>query len=100
VKILAAITSGSTAGLKVKIQWGDGTTTSGTIASLGGVLTVSGSHPYSSTGTFQIRLTVTNASGLSTTVATHAAISRHRKPAGKGQGHDKSNSSSHGGHGQ
>jgi hypothetical protein len=75
VNISAAITGGDTTGLTASIQWGDGTTTAGTIATVNGVLTVSGSHPYATAGTFNIQLTVTNAAGLSTAVATTATIS-------------------------
>jgi hypothetical protein len=74
VSISAAITGGDTTGLVASIQWGDGTMSAGTFATIGGVLTVSGSHPYSSAATFNIQLTVTNAAGLSTTVATTASI--------------------------
>ena len=74
VNISAAITGGDTTGLAATITWGDGTTTAGTFATVGGVLTVSGNHPYSSAGTFNIQLTVTNAAGLSTSVATVATI--------------------------
>jgi hypothetical protein len=74
VNISAAIIGGDTTGLTATIQWGDGTTTAGTIATVGGVLTVSGSHPYSSAGKFNIQVTVTNAAGLSTAVATTATI--------------------------
>jgi hypothetical protein len=74
VNISAAITGGDTTGLAATITWGDGTTTAGTFATVGGVLTVSGSHPYASGGTFNIQLTVTNAAGLSTSVATVATI--------------------------
>jgi hypothetical protein len=90
VRILAAMIGSSTSGLKVTIQWGDGTTTTGTFATLCGVLTVSGSHSYSNAGTFQIRLTVTNASGRCTTVATTATISRHGNPNSDGHGNSDS----------
>ena len=74
VNILAAITGGDMTGLLATIQWGDGTTTSGSIATVGGVLTASASHAYAAAGNFNIQLTVTNAAGLSTTVATTATI--------------------------
>jgi sporulation-control protein spo0M len=74
VNISAAITGGDTTGLTAMIDWGDGTTTPGTIATVNGVLTVSGSHAYSSAGQFNIQLTATNASNLSTSVSTTASI--------------------------
>jgi len=74
VNISAAITGGDTTGLTASIQWGDGTTTSATIATSGSALTVTGSHIYSTAGKFNIQLTVTNAAGLSTPVATTATI--------------------------
>jgi hypothetical protein len=51
------------------INWGDGTTTAGTISGGPGPgpYTVSGSHTYSTTGTFTITTTITDDGGATTT---------------------------------
>lgn len=41
------------------INWGDGTTSAGTVTGAGGQFSVSGSHTYSSPGSFTLSLTVT-----------------------------------------
>lgn len=74
VVIATAIIGGDTTGLTAIIDWGDGTTSAGTIADINGVLTISGSHAYAAIGTFDIELTVTNAYSLSATAATTADI--------------------------
>lgn len=74
VTVSAVILGGDTTGLEALIDWGDGTTSAGTIATVNGVLTVSGTHAYSSSGDFDIELTVTNDSNLSASVGTSASI--------------------------
>jgi hypothetical protein len=51
------------------INWGDGTTTSGTVTGAGsGPYTVNGSHTYATTGTFTITTTVKDDGGSSITI--------------------------------
>jgi hypothetical protein len=51
------------------IDWGDGTTpTNGTISGSGGKFNVNGSHTYSKTGTFYIKVTVKNTDGRTASV--------------------------------
>jgi len=42
------------------IDWGDGTTTAGTVTGSAGSFNVSGAHTYSSTGTFAVKVTLTD----------------------------------------
>jgi hypothetical protein len=56
------------------IDWGDGTTTPGTIVEAGGNGTVSGSHAYASGGIFTVTLTVTDDSGASASRTAPAVI--------------------------
>ncbi len=46
--------------LTVQIDWGDGTTTAGTVSGSGGSFTVTGTHTYTSAGTFTFTVTVTD----------------------------------------
>ncbi len=46
--------------LSATINWGDGTTTTGTVATSGTSFTVNGSHTYASTGSFPLTVTVAN----------------------------------------
>lgn len=59
------------------IDWGDGTTTAGTVAGGGGTFTVSGTHTYAATGPFPVTVTLTDdAPGTATaTVASPANVS-------------------------
>jgi hypothetical protein len=62
------------------IDWGDGTTSAGTVASKGKSFVVTGTHTYSNTGTDTIKVTVTNAGGTSYTATAKAKV---KKPRGK-----------------
>lgn len=65
--------SAATAGdFSATIDWGDGTTTTGTVAGAGGAFTVTGSHTYAEEGTYTVKVTVTDDGG-STTSATGTA---------------------------
>ena len=56
------------------INWGDGTTTPGTVSGGGGAFTVSGSHTYAAAGSFSVRVTLTDdAPGTATAAATSTA---------------------------
>jgi hypothetical protein len=56
------------------IDWGDGTTTPGTVSGGGGLLTVSGSHTYAEENTYNLKITLVDkdddGSGLATAQAT------------------------------
>jgi PKD repeat protein len=53
------------------IDWGDGTTTTGTVTALGGVFFVSGTHTYADEGSFTAKVTLTDdAPGTATATAT------------------------------
>jgi hypothetical protein len=58
------------------IDWGDGTTTPGTVSGGGGAFTVDGSHTYATGGTDQLKVSVEDdrlADGLATATATGTA---------------------------
>jgi hypothetical protein len=56
------------------IDWGDGTTSTGTIVGTGGAYTVSGTHTYASPGTFAVLVTLTDdAPGTATATVTSTA---------------------------
>lgn len=58
------------------IDWGDGNTTAGTIASNGGGnFTVSGTHLYSANGPFTVTVAIADAGGSTVTVTSSAALS-------------------------
>lgn len=61
--------------LSATINWGDGTVSSGTIASgSSGVLTVSGVHTYADEGTYSQTITALNTGGSQATVTGTAAV--------------------------
>jgi uncharacterized repeat protein (TIGR01451 family) len=60
----AASPSGTLSDFTATIDWGDGTVTAGTVTGAdGGPYTVSGSHPYATTGTFTISTTIHDVGG-------------------------------------
>ncbi len=75
-----AISDGSTTGSYAStIDWGDGTTDTGSVALTGGQYTVSGSHTYHDEGRYTIHMSIVQTSsgggsGLSTTIAVAALI--------------------------
>jgi hypothetical protein len=76
--VVATFTDTNTANLPsdftATIHWGDGTTTTGTVTGGGGSFTVSGSHIYASTGTFQVMVTLADdAPGTATATVTSTA---------------------------
>jgi hypothetical protein len=58
-----ANTLGSAADFTATIDWGDASTSSGTVSGSGGSYTVSGSHTYSTTGSFTITTTIQDDGG-------------------------------------
>jgi hypothetical protein len=76
--LVATFTASNTAAqasdFNASINWGDNTTTSGTVASFGGgTFGVTGSHTYASPGTFSTVTTVTVANGEAGTVGSSAS---------------------------
>jgi hypothetical protein len=68
-----------TGSLRASIAWGDGTTTVGTIQTIGGVLSVVGTHTFASPGTSLLRVTISDTMGLgisgsTTSVATLTSL--------------------------
>lgn len=59
--------------------WGDGSKQAGTVSERNGTGSVSGQHTYRSAGTYNVRLTVTDSSGRSTTVQKSVVV---RVPGG------------------
>jgi len=61
---VAVFTDTNTAGVAsdftATIDWGDGTTTAGTVSGGGGTFTVSGTHTYATSGTFNVVVTLTD----------------------------------------
>ncbi len=56
------------------INWGDGTTSAGTVTGGGGTFTVSGSHTYATSGSFPVTVTLTDdAPGTATATVTSTA---------------------------
>jgi hypothetical protein len=74
-KTVATFTDADPAGIasdySATINWGDGTTSAGTIS---GNFKVTGSHTYAGTGTRTITTTITDAGGASATAASNANI--------------------------
>jgi hypothetical protein len=84
------------------IDWGDGTTTTGTVTGAGGTFTVAGSHTYAAAGTDTIKVKLVDdapgtASATATTTATVSAsvsttsISAAGVPINVAQGNDVTN---------
>ena len=58
-----ANTFGSIADFTVTIEWGDGSSSTGTVSGSGGTYTVSGSHLYMSTGFFTVKVKILDDGG-------------------------------------
>jgi hypothetical protein len=65
---------GTVSDYTASINWGDGTTTTGTVAVGTGNFKVSGSHTYAATGSYAIKTTVKDAGGATTTIKSTAKI--------------------------
>src|SRR5207249_301721 len=63
------------------INWGDGTSSAGTVALSGGTYTVLGSHTYTDEGTFAVTVVVSHESGM-TTIGTTATMQEELLPDG------------------
>jgi hypothetical protein len=67
------------------INWGDGTSSSGTITGSSGKFTVKGTHTYKKTGTFTVKVTITdvdntpNSATVSTTATVHSPATKPAK---------------------
>jgi ELWxxDGT repeat protein len=59
---------------KATIDWGDGTTSVGTVASVNGQLTVSGKHNYSHLGSYAVRVSVSLHGGAPVTATATATV--------------------------
>ncbi len=69
-------TSKPSSSYSATIDWGDGTSTSnGTISGSNGKFNVNGSHTYSKTGTFYIKITVKNTDGRTASVTCKLIVS-------------------------
>jgi len=55
------------------INWGDGTTSAGTVTDVNGVLSVAGSHSYTGAGTDVVTVTLNDVDGSATSTATGSA---------------------------
>lgn len=71
--------NGTLSDYTASINWGDGTTTTGTVGKSGGKFTVSGSHKYAKSGTFTIKTTIKDKGGSTATATT--TVSSHVKAA-------------------
>jgi hypothetical protein len=65
---------GAAADYTASIRWGDGTTTTGTIAPSGTGFSVTGSHTYRRSGTFTIAVAITDAGGAHTSATTTLVV--------------------------
>jgi hypothetical protein len=75
---VATFTDGNTANVAsdftAAVDWGDGTTTAGTVSGGGGSFTVNGAHTYTAAGNDTVKVTLTDdAPGTATATATTAA---------------------------
>src|SRR5439155_4262912 len=57
------------------INWGDGTTTNGTISQSGGTFTVTGSHTYTQVGSFTLTVAIIHENAPTTTVSGTVTVS-------------------------
>jgi VCBS repeat protein len=60
--------------LDAMINWGDGSSSAGTVSETGGTFTVTGSHTYTTAGNFTFNVSVDDAGGVSATATGSAAI--------------------------
>ncbi|HET6874994.1 MAG TPA: PKD domain-containing protein, partial [Acidimicrobiales bacterium] len=61
--------SGLTSDYTVLVNWGDGTTSTGTVSSVTGGFLAGGSHTYKAKGTYAVAVTVTDGGGASTSAS-------------------------------
>ncbi|MBV9606626.1 MAG: hypothetical protein JO027_16040 [Solirubrobacterales bacterium] len=75
-------TSATASAYSATIDWGDGTTSPGTISGGSGSFTVTGTHPYGATGTYPVAVTITavGTNQGSSTVADTATITAPPSP--------------------
>jgi hypothetical protein len=69
-----ADSKGQASDYSAQVNWGDGTTTSGTVSARSGKFAVSGSHTYAKSGTYTIKTTIRDAGGSSATATTSVSI--------------------------
>ena len=60
---VASFTGLSPAGVSANIEWGDGTTSAGTVTAVNANVVVTGSHTYAQQGYFPTRITISDSSG-------------------------------------
>jgi hypothetical protein len=75
-------TANVASGFEAFIDWGDGTTTLGSISGAGGAFTVDGSHTYTTGGTDQLNVTVVDPFGTATASGTATATIATRTLSG------------------
>jgi hypothetical protein len=71
-----SLTSTPASGLTASIDWGDGSTSTGTVTGAAGSFTVSGSHTYAEAGSPNITVTVTDPGGTSAVATASTTISQ------------------------
>jgi hypothetical protein len=71
--------NGTVSDYTASINWGDGHTSSGSVAAGAGNFTVKGSHSYGKTGTFKVVVTIKDQGGSSTTASLSVTITA-KKP--------------------
>jgi hypothetical protein len=74
-KFTDADPGGTATDYSATINWGDGTTTAGTI---GGAFTVSGTHKYALAGTYTIKTSIADIGGATTVKISHATVAYAR----------------------
>jgi hypothetical protein len=67
------------------INWGDGTSSTGTITKVGAKFLVAGTHTYAAVGKYSTLITIVDVDGA--TISVHPAITVKRPKVGKGHGH-------------
>jgi PKD repeat protein len=66
--------AGTASDYSASIAWGDGVTSTGTVSPHGGAFAVSGSHTYSSAGSYTVTVTIEDAGGASVQTETLATV--------------------------
>jgi hypothetical protein len=71
---VATFSNVAPAGLKATIDWGDGSTSAGTVVSIAGGVAVNGSHKYAKQGYFPTRITLSDSTGQIGQATAKAAV--------------------------
>jgi PKD domain len=65
---------GAPSSYSAAIEWGDGSSSAGTVSGVVGSVSVTGSHTYQQAGTYRVEVTITNPAGRSTAVQRNLSV--------------------------